>query len=186
MFSVLAICVAIVVPWRYRRRQHKAEAALERLKARSLALLATGACKQVVDGVGEVLELKGAGTHAIFFGEAARRAAKVPEELRRLIPQLPMLGRNGALLQDLILVLQGIESMQHAFDRKGVGHLRDPDDAFPFIGEQFELAMRLAEEIELRLSNLFDMRPLDGLDLAPSLAAPDRHRRQQAAGVRQD
>ncbi len=184
IFSVIAICVALAVPWRQRSRQRKAEQAIEALKARSLALLATSSCEQVIADVGEVLALQVAGTPSIFFGQSARRAAKVPEELRVLIPQLPQLGESGALLQDLILVLQGIASMQRGFDRQGAGQVHDLDDAFPFIGEQFALAMRLAEEIELRLGNLFDVRPLGVLDLQRAFSATesDTPRRPASTG----
>lgn len=173
VFSVIAICVAIAVPWFQRSRQRRAEQAMEVLKARSLALLATSSCEQVIADVGEVLALQVAGTPSIFFGESARRAARVPEALGTLIPQLPQLGESGALLQDLILVLQGIASMQRGYDRQGAGYARDLDEAFPFIGEQFALAMRLAEEVELRLANLFDVRPLGALDLQRAFAATE-------------
>lgn|GEM_PF-4318682 len=171
IFSVLAICVAIALPWAQRRREHEAQRAAELLKARSLALIAGQACEQVMADVREVLELRVAGTSRIYFGESARRAAKVPGELRALIPELPMLGDNGALLQDMILVLQGIEAMQRGYDGQISGRSNELGDAFPFIGEQFELAMRIAEELELRLGNLFELRPLGMLDLKHAMAA---------------
>lgn len=169
-FSVLAICIAIALPWAQRRREHRVQRAVDLLKARSLALVAGQACEQVMADVSEVLALRVAGTSNIYFGESARRAATVPPALRALIPELPALGENGALLQDLILVLQGIDAMQRGYDRQGAGKLGDLDDAFPFIGEQFELAMRIAEELELRLGNLFELRPLGMLDLKQVLA----------------
>jgi hypothetical protein len=171
VFSVLAICIAIAVPWRQHARQRKADESVDLLKARSLALLASSSCEQIIADVGEVLELQIAGTSSIFFGDAARRAARVSDELHGLIPQLPQLGQSGALLQDLILVLQGIEAMQRGYDRQIAGRVHDLDDAFPFIGEQFAMAMRLAEEIELRLGNLFDVHPLGAQDLRQAIAA---------------
>lgn len=170
-FSVLALCIAIMLPWGQRRRERKAEHVVDTLKARSLALLAGRACEQVMADVSEVLELRVTGTSNIYFGESARCAARVPDELRAMIPDLPLLGGNGALLQDMILVLQGIEAMQRGYDRQVAGHINEFGDAFPFIGEQFELAMRIAEELELRLGNLFDVRPLGMLDFKQAIAA---------------
>ncbi|SEK95616.1 hypothetical protein SAMN05428989_1145 [Pseudoxanthomonas sp. GM95] len=171
ILSVLAIAVALTVSWIGRHRQRKADQAAELLKARSVALMASASCNQIMADISEVLELQVAGTSTIFFGDAARRAAHVPESLRVLIPQLPLLGESGSLLQDLILVLQGIEAMQRSFDRQVAGRVHDLDDAFPFVGEQFALAMRLAEEAELRLDNLFDVCPLGALDLRQAIIA---------------
>ncbi|WP_165422700.1 hypothetical protein [Pseudoxanthomonas winnipegensis] len=177
LLSIAAIVGVLLVVRREQRARQRTERDAERLKARSLALLAGAACDEITAGLTAALGLRAVGADAALLGASGRQAAAVPEALRQLIPELYRLGESGALLQDLVLTLQGIASLQRRFDQQVE---RDPSGAavlLPFVAEQFELALLLSEEAGLRLANLFEVNPLHARDFdAPGALSPSRPR----------
>lgn len=164
LLSIAAIFGVLLVVRREQRARARAEREAERLKARSLALLAGEACDEITAGLTAALGLRAVGAEAALLGASGRQAAAVPEALRRLIPELYRLGESGALLQDLVLTLQGIASLQRRFDQQVEHDAAGAAVLLPFVLEQFELALMLSEEAGLRLANLFEVNPLHARD----------------------